>query len=232
MVQLNQKEKERIIQFVEENELDYIPIDNGISKFSLTADDGISFYIYSYNENYVVVRYDKERELQGKQAYDYIQFKTIPQILEQLKIYDNSLPKKYWEPTINSVEVPFDKDNYNDEWYKNFIKDQKWRVEESSNYKYIVYENEDYKPDLISPFNTLHEVSTINNKEYTKVNKLYFEIHPVSCKEKSESYFFKLLSNNEEILKEYINWKVVKKKGLKMFIEDTFNNMEKFKVKK
>lgn len=223
MVQLNQKEKERIIQFVEENELDYIPIDNGLSKFSLTADDGISFYIYSYNENYVVARYDKERELQGRQAYDYIHFKTIPQILEQLKIYDNSLPKKYWEPTTNSVEVPFDRDNYNDEWYKLFL-GENCRVEESSSYKYLVYENEDYNPEIISPFNTF-------DKSYTKINKLYFEIHPVSCKKKNESYFFKLLSNNEETLKEYINWKIIKKKGLKMFIDDTFNNMKKFKIR-
>lgn len=228
MIQINQNDKERIIQFVEENELDYNPVDNGISKFSLTAVDGISFYIYSYNENYVVVRYDKERDLQGKQAYDYFNFKSIPQILEQLKFYDDSIPKKYWEPTMNSVEVPFDINNYNSEWYLDFVKEG-WKIEETHNYKYVVFESEDYNPELLSPFNTLHEVSS---KEYTKVNKLYFEIHPVSCEKKNESYFFKLLSNNEEILKEYINWKIVKKKGLKMFIEDTFKNMEKFKLKK
>jgi hypothetical protein len=231
MVQINQNEKERIIQFIEENDLDYNPVDNGISKFSLTAADGISFYVFSYNENYVIARYDKEKDKQGKPPYEYIHFKNIPQILEQLKLYDESIPKQYWEPTMNSIEVPFDINNYDNEWYSNFIKEG-WRTEESINYKYIVFESDDYMPELISPFNSLHEVSSINSKEYTKVNKLYFEIHPISCKIKNESYFFKLLFNNEEILKEYINWKIFKKKGLKMFLEDTFKSMEKFKIKK
>ena len=230
MEQINESDKKRLVDYIDQNELDYHVVDNNISKFSLTAADGITFYIYPNNENYVLVKYDKERERQNLQAYFYFEFKNIPQILEQLKIYDDSIPKLYWSPTTNSIEVGFDSLNYNQYWLNEFKKDENWKVVEEENYQYLVYENDNYKPELISPFNTLHEVSSINKKEFTKVSKLYFEIHPVSCKNKNESYFLKLLHNDAEPFKEYINWNISKKKGLRLFLEDMFKNMEKFKL--
>jgi hypothetical protein len=230
MEQINEYDKKRLIDFIEQNELDYYTVDNLISKFSLVAADGVTFYIYKNNDKYILVKYDKEREHQKLQAYFYFRFNNIPQILEQLKIYDESIPKLYWLPTTNSIEVAFDSQSYNPEWFNEFKGDRNWQVVEEYNYQYLVYENENYKPELISPFKTLHEVSLINKKEFNKVSKLYFEIHPVSCQNKNESYFFKLLYNDIEPFKEYINWNIYKKKGLRLFLEDMFKNMEKFKL--
>jgi hypothetical protein len=51
MLQINENDKSRLIQFIDENDLDYTPIDNGISKFSIVAHDGIVFYLYDHNES-------------------------------------------------------------------------------------------------------------------------------------------------------------------------------------
>ena len=48
--------------------------------------------------------------------------------------------------------------------------------------------------------------------------------------EGQESYLLKLSCNNEEIFKEYINYKVVKKKGLKLLIDNIFKSLESFKI--
>jgi len=232
MLQINENDKSRLIQFIDENDLDYTPIDNGISKFSIVAHDGIVFYLYDHNESYILAMYDKNKDRPGdpgSMPYEYFQFQSLTQILEQLSHYDKSIHKIYWYPTNNSIEVPFDANSYNEEWVSEFISDDHWRVESSDLYKYLVYENSDYKPELISPFNTLHEVSMINSKEYAKVDKLYFEIHPISCSRKNESYFLKLSCNNEEVLKEYINYNIIKKRGLKLFLDDMFTNMSRFR---
>lgn len=59
MEQINESDKKRLVDYIDQNELDYHVVDNNISKFSLTAADGITFYIYPNNENYVLVKYDK-----------------------------------------------------------------------------------------------------------------------------------------------------------------------------
>lgn len=61
---------------------------------------------------------------------------------------------------------------------------------------------------------------------YTKVDKLYFEIHPISCQPGNESYLVKLLCNNEEVLKEFINYIVSRKKGLKLLIKTIFDEIK------
>lgn len=63
------------------------------------------------------------------------------------------------------------------------------------------------------------------------MEKLSFEIHPISCKEQNESYLFKLAFNDDPILKEWINYRIIRKKGLKIFLETLFNEMEKYKIK-
>ena len=83
---------------------------------------------------------------------------------------------------------------------------------------------------MISPFNTLHEVSAFNNLQLEKIDKLYFEVHPISCVKKRESYLVKLLCNNDNTFKEYINYKVYKEKGLKLMLNTLFNDMEKYKL--
>lgn len=136
----------------------------------------------------------------------------------------------YWSPTTESVQIGFDDQNYQVDWYKQFQKDENWRVEEDGNCHILIYENSNYKPELISPFNRLHEVSPINSKQYTKVDKLYFEIHPVSLRQRNEAFYLKLVCNNDEKFKEYINYNISKKKGLRLFLEDLFLNMERFKL--
>jgi hypothetical protein len=205
-------EKIRVISFLEDNELDYTPIDNGIIRFHLIAEDGMTFYVINNENEYLVTKYNKDRDRPGSVPYENYQFKTLSEVLEQLKFYDSNLPKVYWQPILETIEIGFDKDNHIDNWYEPFIKDDFYKVEEDNQYKYFSYTNEGYKPELISPFNTLHEVSAFNDLQLEKVEKLYFEVHPISCAKKREMYLVKLLCNNDNIFKEYINYKVYKEK--------------------
>jgi len=227
---LNEKDKQRLLLFLEDNELDYTPIDNGIIRFHLIAEDGMTFYVINNENEYLITKYNKDKDRPGSVPYENYQFKTLSEVLEQLKFYDSNLPKVYWEPTLESIQIGFDKDNHIEDWYEPFIKDDFYKVEEDNQYKYFSYTNEGYNPELISPFNTLHEVSAFNNLQLERIDKLYFEVHPISCVKNRESYLVKLLCNNDKIFKEYINYKVYKEKGLKLMLNTLFNDMEKYKL--
>ena len=227
---INEKNIKRLIEYIELNDLDYTTVNNGLTRFHITSENMVTFTIYNSEDQFLVTKYDgnKDTGKPGEQPFEYYQFKTFSEVLEQLKYYDDNLYKVYWQPTLESIEIGFDKDNHIEDWYSKYIIDEHYIIEETFNYKYIVYENKNYSPELISPFNTLHEVSDFNQMELTKVDRLYFEIHPVSCAKKNESYYVKIQCNNEEVLKDYINYFVYKEKGLKMFIEGLFNDMSKF----
>lgn len=232
---LNESDKKRLVEFIDINELDYEVHEDIVTKFNVTAYDGIKFFFYTLNEQYVIVRYDKDKDKDNgnpsSQAYEYFYFQTLSQVLEQLSFYDNSIPKNYWKTIVNSIEIGFDKDSYDDNWYEWFKKDEFWKTEDCDLYKAIVYNNPNYKPELKSPYNTLHEVSEINEITYTSVNGLYFEIHPISCKIKRESYLLKLKCNNDDKFVEYINYIVSTKKGLRLLLESIFKSLEPFRVK-
>lgn len=233
MNELEKNDKERLISFIENNELDYSISESDIFKFSITAADKMKFFFYKTNEKYIVVKYDVSKDKEGnmmESAYEYYEFINMSQVLEQLSIYDGQIPKQYWN-FCDGIDFKFLKENYDDNWANDFISEN-WILENGDNYKYLIYENSAYKPQLTSPYNTLHEVSDFNpNKSYTTVEKLYFEIHPESCVNKSESYILKLLCNNEKILKEFINYRVSGKKGLKLLIETIFTELDIFKEK-
>jgi len=233
MNQLSESDKSRLISFIEESELDYEVYENVVTKFNATSCDGIKFFFYTFNEQYIIVKYDKNKDNENpaSQAYEYFYFQNLSQVLEQLSFYDNSIPKSYWSNIADTCEIGFDKDNYNESWYEEFMKDDFWTTEDCDSYKTIVYSNPNYKPELKSPYNTLHEVSEINELVYTKVDKLYFEIHPISCRKKNESYLLKLSCSNDDKFRDYINYTVNTKKGLKMLLETIFKSLEPFKVK-
>ncbi len=229
---ISNNDKEKLISFIKENELDYIISNNELFKFHTTSHDNMKFFFYIYEGNYIVVKYDKNKDMDsqaGQMAYEYYTFQNFQQVLEQISFYDNNLSKTWFYPVTNSIEIGFDEDSYTDEWVNEMIKDEFYTTEDCNNYKCITYNNPNYKPELKSPFNTLHEVSTINDIQFTKIDKLYFEVHPISLQDGNESYLVKLACNNEEILKEYINYMVIRKKGLKIFMETMFNDFERFK---
>lgn len=230
--QLSTEDKNRLYDFIKRHDLDYTPVDN-IIKFSLLSYDGLTFFIHTHKEEYVLIKYDKTKDIDGKpqsMPYEYYHYKNLQQVLEQLKVYDESIHKEFWYPTANSIEIGFDKGSYVDDWYVDFKKEEEfWKLKNDGDYDYICYNNNNYKPEIKSPFNTLHEVSPINDISFTTVDTLYFEIHPISCQDGSESYLLKLQCNNEVILKEFINYIVSKKKGLRLLLNDIFNEMEKFR---
>lgn len=234
MIPINNTDKQRVFDFIKNNQLDYILVDENISKFHIIAYDNIKFFFYTYNDEYIVVKYDSEKDRDDKPdliPYEYFNFKTLSQALEQLKYYDDDLHKSYWYPTTNSAEIGFDKNSYKDDWFEDFKREAEYSMVQNDDfgYQYLTYDNPNYSPCIKSPFNTLSQVSDLNSEEqaYIKVNKLYFEIHPISCQEGNESYLLKLLANNEEVLKEFINYIVTKKKGLKMLIEEIFKSIKK-----
>lgn len=215
-------DKKRIIEYITQNELDYKISDNGIFKFHLISDDGYMFQIYDYNDQYVVTKSDKSRH------FEYYYYKNLQQVLEQLAFYDNNLHKIWWEPIANAIDIGFYKEEYTDDWSKDFTTiDTNWTHIEEDQYRCAVYQKKTHIK-VISPFNTLHEVSAFNTYKPDDMEKLYMEIHPISVKKGAESYLVKILINNEEIMKEYINYRVKRKKGLKLFLENLFNNKNQY----
>ena len=231
MNQLNNLNKKKLLAFIKENDLDYTLFDDNIGKFKIISYDNLEFHPYEFNEEYILVKYDKEKDKPGNSSssvYDYFNFKSIPSLLEALKAHDDSLHKIWYYPILNSAEIGFDKSSYNENWYVDLINEH-YSIKSDNHSNYVVYDNNDYKPVIKSPYYTLHEVSDINDEYISTVNSLNFEIHPISCQEGNESYLFKLRYNNEEVLTEYINWMIVRKKGLKIFLKDLFESMQPFK---
>jgi hypothetical protein len=234
MIEITKEDKDKIIQFIKDNELDYTLIDNGITRFHVMAVDGIKFLFYKHEEQYIITKYDGNKDSEGPSganAYKHYTFKTLMQVLEQLSFYDKSLENSYCSTTANTIDIGFDQINYIDDWHTDFTTDDKYGLEDDGKYKFITYTNNEYKPELSSPYNSLDEVSPVNNKSYTQVDNLHFEIHPISCLQGRESYLLKLQCNNEKVLKEYINYIVSSKKGLKMLLDTIFKDLEIFKNK-
>jgi len=232
MFNISENDKKRITDFISDNELDFSIVDNPISRFHINSYDGKKFQFQNLQEGWVLMIYDPKKDdihNPGSQPFKYFQFKTLSQILEQLKVYDSNISKIYWSIILDSIQIGFDKDSYKDTWVDDFKLDRNYQVQKDDTYQYLVYENRFYKPLLNSPFNTLHEVSPINQFSPTKVEKLYFEIHPISLKESNENYLVKLLCNNDEKFPEFINYSVIKRKGLKKFLDSLFENMKQFK---
>jgi hypothetical protein len=230
MNQISDKDKQRVLEFIKTNELDYNIVDNDINKFHLLAHDGFQFFLFEFEDKKIIMSLDpNKRDNSGGPAYDaysYAYYETLTQLLEAISHYDKSLSKCYWQ-CVMSDDFGYNAENYNAEWLNEFV-NEGFAVEEATHYNYITYENSSYKPLLRSPFNTLHEVSPINHKSYDRIEKLYFEIHPIDTA--NETYLFKLLCNNESVFKEYINYIVTTKKGLKLFIETVFNDMKPYRV--
>lgn len=233
---ISESEKQRIFQFVDELELDYDIIDNGIAKPALEAADGMRFHFHKNGDEYVVAKYDKSKDREGTSgAYQFYQFKSIQQIMEQLKIYDEAIPKTYWTPTANSIDFPFDKDSYSEDWHSWIDKDPSWKIEEDAHCKYLSYESDEYQPEIKSPFNTVGDDAwggMLHESRPTKVEKLSFEIYPLCGRPKRESYMVRLLCNNEEVLKEYVTYIAYRKKGLRLLMESIFSEAKKFKKSK
>jgi hypothetical protein len=224
--------KSKIIEFVKSNDLDFDIVDSGISKFHINSYDGLTLFVYEYENKPLLVKYDKDKDKVDNpvsQAYEYFYFNNLNELLESLSAYDKSIVKNYWSFVASDIDLCVDMKKYSDDWYKDIINDS-YKIQEETNYNWIYYESKDYKPQLKSPYNTLHEVSPLNPVPiFTTVEKLYFEIHPISCEEKSEKYLLKILSNNDDIFKEYINYFVYTKRGIKKLIENIFEEMKIFK---
>ena len=225
--------KNKVVEFINNNDLDYNIVDNQISKFSISAYDKMVFYIYEHEEKLILVKYDKDKDdinNPASMAYEYFYFNDLNKLLESLMIYDKSITKRYWDFIANDINMGVNKQTYIDNWYEDII-NENFKLEDLDEYRFVYYESSEYNPSIKSPYNTIHEVSPLNpTPTYNTINKLYFEIHPICCENKSEKYVLKLLCNNDEVFKEYINYFVQTKKGIKMLIENIFNEMGKFKI--
>lgn len=235
MQEIDISQKEMIKSFIDKNDLDLMIVDNGFFKFKVVAMDKVEFSFYIKDKSFILVKYDQSKDISdilSEEPHTYSQFNNIQQMLEQIKLYDDSLSKSWWSPVSDVTQLGTNIDTYDENWFE-FIIGQKFsKVDGGRNITYLSYTSKEYRPELKSLYNTLHEVSEINNLEYTTVEGLNIEIHPLNCMDKNESYLFKVQCNNEEVLKEYINFVVYKKKGLKKLVKETFDTMENYKIKR
>jgi len=224
--------KKRLNQFIIDNDLDYDYVETVLHE-QLISYDKQCFRLYEYNNEFVLVKYNPlvDHTAPGAQTHNYLSFKTFTQLLEHLANYDRSLYKQYWYIAKDVSEIGNDTNSYLEDWYNDFKKNDNYKIDDSYSYNTLIFEDESYKPELKSPHNTIHMVSEMHPLQYTKVESLYFEVHPISCSPKRESYLLKLKCNNDEIFKEYINYVVTSKKGLRLLIETIFNTLSVYKVK-
>jgi hypothetical protein len=215
---LNDKDKNKVIQFVDDNELDYHIIDD--DKFKLIASNSIVFTIGKYQDNYVVIKYNQELDTGDpiNIPYEYYNFNNLNDVLIQFKNYDNGITKTYFIPISNVLDISIGK--IDDGWYNDLNLDNNWKVSMDDLGEYVYYENSNVKPKVKSPFNTLHEVSEINDIRYETIDKLYLELHSIG----DDTYLGKILCNNEEIMKEYVNYIIYSKVGIKKFLESIFDS--------
>lgn len=226
MENLSDKEIEQIIDFINQNELDYIVINNGISPFQLFASDGSIFKFLLNDGELYLSKTHKNRNESDPNQFEYIPFKSLNKALKYLSEYDNSIVKTYWRVVDNITEFVCKKEKYDDEWFKFISLDMNYNISTikdgyEEGFKYLVYRNDEYKPKLATPQNQLNSLNTLN--------ELYFEIYPFVCTPGKESYILRLDCNGDDKFKEFVNYVIDTKKGMKLFIEILFNELKQFK---
>ena len=232
---ISEADQKRIKDFINQNGLSYIINEEGIFRFFVSSLDGLMIQFYKYNEQYVMVTTNMNNKdpLKPKQ-FNYLNCKNMQQVLEQLAFHDKNMQKsiRWWDildgiGRPSSVNIGFIKEDYTDDWANDFMKNSNWQLKDDEQYKYLTFEKK-INIRVISPHNTLHEVSLFNTYSPEELDKLYFEIHPICVQENKESYYIKILINKEEIMKEWIKYRVYHKKGLKLFLEELFNNKNQY----
>lgn len=235
MEKISESELQRILKHIDQEELDYQYVDNGVFRPYLLAYDGTKYFLSKNEGSIILTHYDPKKDIPGKDgAYSHTVHNNILQILEAISFRDKSLYKCYWELTTNSIEVPFDAANYDENWYEEFTNTEGYSKEEDSICTYVVFESEEYQPEIISPWNTLGNEpygGIIHESKPARLSKLRFEIHPVCTEPGRETYLFKVLCNDDEKLPEHICYKVMGKKGLKLIRKSVFEEMERFRIK-
>lgn len=236
MEKLGENELTRTLEFIKENDLDYQYVDNGIFRPYFITYDNKKIYLGKNEGMYIICTYDSEKDKPGTNgAWEWETVQNVMQIIERLKQRDESIYKVYWELTSNSIEVPFDKQNYNSEWHNEFNESEGYTKEEDSLCTYVVFESDDYEPEIISPFNTVGLDSLgglLHNSKPNKLSKLKFEIHPIGTIPGNETYLFKLRCNDDESFPEHICYKVISNKGLRLIRQSLFSEMDRFRKNK
>jgi hypothetical protein len=61
MNQLNEGDKKRLLEFINQYDLDYDNFESDIVKFRISSYDGMEFSIYEGSGNYIVVKFDPKK---------------------------------------------------------------------------------------------------------------------------------------------------------------------------
>lgn len=235
MEKLSENEIKRVLDHIAENDLDYDYVDNGVFRPYLLAYDGTKYFLAKNEGRIVLTHYDPKKDRPGTNgAYEHSVHPNLMQILEAITARDRALHKSYWEITANSIEVPFDSANYDDTWHEEFLEADGYSKEQDSLCTYVVFESDDYAPEITSPWNTVGQDSLggiLHESRPNRISKLRFEIHPVGTAKGRETYLFKIRCNDDEMFPEHVCYRVIGKKGLRLIRQSLFAEMEAFKNK-
>ena len=89
MIDISNNDKERIFNFIKENDLDLTPIDGGIIRFHVKSLDNMIFYFYTYRNKFILVKYDPTKET----TIDLGKFDLVIPPAEDLKKISKIKPK-------------------------------------------------------------------------------------------------------------------------------------------
>lgn len=230
---ISESDLRRLLDHIEQNDLDYQYVDNGVFRPYLLAYDGTKYFMQKNEGSIVLTHYDPEKDRPGQNgAYHHTVHQNMMQVLEAITTRDRSLHKCFWHLTTNTIEVAFDSANYDESWHEEFAETDGYTKEQDSICTYVVFESDDYEPELISPWNTVGMDSwggILHESRPNRLSKLRLEIHPVRTQPGRETYLAKIRCNEDEKFPEHICYNVIGKKGLRLFRQSLFSEMERFK---
>jgi len=119
----------------------------------------------------------------------------------------------------DTTKMVTDISRYKIDWYRNVGVSNRWKPEECDNVVRLVLNDPDIRPELTSPYDTLHMVSPLNPTPIVhRPGKLFVEIEPIDCE--TGTYLSRMLMTDDPVMPEYIKWYIPDTTGLTLFTRD------------
>jgi hypothetical protein len=217
--------KKKINVFIKDNGLRISVVDNGMSPYSLALQDGKTvLYPVQHENSCFLMSYDKNLVDDDMGPYTWSKSLTEHQLLLEIKDVSGKTGPQGSVLVMDISGFVCDMTVYDDNWYAKVGVSDRWLPVKEGEVTNLVLDDSSVQPELVSPYDSLHMVSPINNGQVVhRPGKLYVEIEPINCD--TGTYLARMLMNPDPMMPEYIKWFVPDEESLTLLtreIENTF----------